>query len=61
MSDLLMGFLKHFKLCSDQCSQNILCVVSYVDKLNKRIGLNLTHHDINFIYNTKPAINRAGT
>lgn len=51
MSDLLTNYLKHFKLCPDQCAPIIFWVVSCVDELNKRLDLNLTHHDINCIYN----------
>ena len=50
MSDLLTNFLCHFKVCLDQCIPNVFRIVSSVDTLNKRLGLELTEHDINYVY-----------
>ena len=50
MSDLLTNFLHHFKVCPDQCTPNIFRVISSVDTLNRRLRLNLTEHDINYVY-----------
>ena len=50
MSDLITNFLRHFKVCADQCTPNVFRIVSSVDTLNKRLGLKFTKHDINFIY-----------
>ena len=50
ISDLLTNFLWHFKVYPDQCTPNIFRIVSNVDTLNKRLGLNLTEHDIKYIY-----------
>ena len=50
MSDLLTNFIRHFKVCPDQCTPNVLRVNSNVDTLNKRLGLNLIEHDINYAY-----------
>ena len=50
MSDLLTNFLCHFKVCLDQCIPNVFRIVSSVDTLNKRLGLKLTEHDINYVY-----------
>lgn len=49
MSDLLINFLRHFIVCHDQCTPNVFRVVSSVNVLNKRLGLKLTEHDINYI------------
>ena len=51
MSKLLTNFLRHFKICLDQCTPNIFRVVSSVAKLSRRLRLNLTEHDINWIKN----------
>lgn len=51
MSDLSRNFLRHFKVCLDQCTPNIFRVISFLVKLNKRLGLSLIEHDINFVYN----------
>ena len=50
MSDLLANFLRHFKVCPDQCTSNVFRIVSSVDTLNKKLELRLTKHDINYIY-----------
>ena len=50
MSDLLANFLRHFKVCPDQCTPNVFRIVSSVDALTKRLSLKLTEHDINHIY-----------
>ena len=50
MSKLLTNFLKHFKVFPDQCTSNVFRVVSSVDELNRRLGLSLTEHDINYVY-----------
>ena len=50
MSDLLTNFLRHFKVCPDQCTPNVFRIISRVETLNKRLGLKLIEHNINFIY-----------
>lgn len=50
MSGLLTNFLRHFKVCTNQCTPNIFRIVSSVDALNKKLGLRLIEHDINYIY-----------
>ena len=50
MSDLLTNFLRHFKVCLDQCTPNVFRIVNSVDTLNKKLGLKLTEHDINYVY-----------
>ena len=34
-----------------QCVPNMFSILGSVDALNEKIGVNLTHHDINWIYN----------
>lgn len=51
MNDLLINYLRYFKLCSDQITPNVFQVVNAIDTLNKQLGLKLTIHDINYIYN----------
>lgn len=50
MSDLLRNFLRHFKVCPDQCTPNIFRVISFEVELNRGPGLSLIEHDINFVY-----------
>lgn len=49
MSKLLTNFLRHFKLCTDQCTPNIFRVVSSIAELDGRLSLNLIGDDINFV------------
>lgn len=50
MSDLHTNFLRHFKVCLNQCTPNVFRFISNVDTINKRLRLNLTEHDINYVY-----------
>ena len=50
MSDLLTNFLRHFKVCLDQCTPNMFRIVNSVDTLNKKLKLKLTKHNINYVY-----------
>ena len=34
-----------------QCSPNVFRILGSVDKLNLKMGVNLTHHDVNWVYN----------
>ena len=53
---ILMGkvtrdfFISH-RLCSTQCSPNLFRILGNVNALNRKMGVNLTHHDVNWVYN----------
>ena len=47
---LVIGTLRFYGLCPDQLPPNFFRVVSYVSRLNQLFGLQLDHHDINFMY-----------
>ena len=47
---LIIGTLRFYGLCPDQLPPNFYLVVSCVSRLNHIFGLQLNHHDINFIY-----------
>ena len=47
---LVIGTLRFYGLCPDQLPPNFFRVVSCVSKLNQLFGLQLDHHDINFMY-----------
>ncbi|XP_075670269.1 uncharacterized protein LOC142640050 [Castanea sativa] len=47
---LIIGTLGFCGLCPDQFSLNFYRVVSCVSRLNKMFGLQLNHHNINFMY-----------
>ena len=39
------------RLCPTQCSPNLFRILGNVDALNRKMGVNLTHHDVNWVYN----------
>ena len=45
------NYLRYFRLSPTQCAPNMFRVLGCIEVLNKRMNLNLTHHDINWIYN----------
>ena len=51
MSTVTRDYLRAHRLALTQCAPNMFRILGYVDALNERMGLNLTHHDINWIYN----------
>ena len=50
MDLLLLSTLRFYGLCPDQLPPNFYQVVSCVSRLNQIYGLQLNHHDINFMY-----------
>ena len=44
-------YLRVHRLAPIQCAPNMFKILGCVDALNERMGFNLTHHDINWIYN----------
>ena len=44
-------YLRAHRLPPTQCAPNMFRILGSVDALNERMGLNLTHHDVNWIYN----------
>ena len=51
MSTLTRNFLRFFRLSPTQCAPNMFRVLWSIEVLNERMNLNLTHHDVNWIYN----------
>ena len=51
MGTFTRNFLRFFKLSPTQCAPNMFRVLGSIEALNKRMNLNLTHHDMNWIYN----------
>ena len=47
---LIIGTFRFYGLCPDQLPPNFYQVVSCVNRLNQQFGLQLNHHDINFMY-----------
>ena len=50
MGIVTRNYLRTHRLALTQCAPNMFKILSYVDALNERMGLNLTHHDVNWIY-----------
>ena len=51
MGTLTRNYLRYFRLSLTQCKSNMFRVLRSIEALNERMNLNLTHHDINWIYN----------
>ena len=53
---ILMGIvtrdhLRAHRLATTQCAPNMFRILGSIDTLNERMGLNLTHYDVNWVYN----------
>ena len=51
MGTVTKNYLRAHRLVPTQCAPNIFRILGSVDALNERMGLGLTHHDINWVYN----------
>ena len=51
MGTVTRDYLKAHKLAPIECAPNMFRILRSVDTLNERIGLVLTYHDINWVYN----------
>ena len=51
MGTITKNYLRFFRLPSTQCAPNMFRVLGSTEALNERMNLNLTHHDVNWVYN----------
>ena len=51
LSRVTRDYLITHRLCPTQCTPNVFRFLGSVDALNKKMGVNLTHHDVNWVYN----------
>ena len=51
MGTITRNYLRFFRLSLTQCAPNMFMVLGSIEVLNERMNLNLTHHDVNWIYN----------
>ena len=51
MGTVTKDYLRAHRLAPTQCAPNMFRILGSVDDLNKKIGLNLTHHYVNWVYN----------
>ena len=51
MGTIIKNYLRFFRLSPTQCALNMFRVLRTIEVLNERMNLNLTHHDVNWVYN----------
>ena len=51
MGTVTRDYLRAHRLALTQCAPNMFRILCCIDALNEKMGLNLTHHDINWTYN----------
>ena len=51
MGNITRNYLRFFKLSPTQCAPNMFRVLGSIEALNERMNLQLTHHDVNWVYN----------
>ena len=51
MGRAIKDYLIAYRLVPTQCAANMFKIVGSVDALNEKMGVNLTHYDVNYIYN----------
>ena len=51
MVTITRNYLRFFRLSPTQCAPNMFRVLGSIEVLNERINLNLTYHDVNWVYN----------
>ena len=44
---VMRDYLRHFRLAPIQCAVNVFRILGNVDALNEKMGLRLTHHNVN--------------
>ena len=47
MGTITRDYLRVHRLAPTQCAPNMFRILGSVDALNEKMGLNLTHHDVN--------------
>ena len=50
MGTITRNYLRFFRLSPTQCAPNMFRVLGSIEALNERMNLNLTHHDVNWVY-----------
>ena len=51
MGRVTRDYLIAHRLSPTQCAPNMFRILGSIDALNEKMGLNFTHHDVNWIYN----------
>lgn len=51
MGPITRNYLRFFRPSPTQCGPNMFKVLGSIETLNEWMNLNLTHHDVNWVYN----------
>ena len=51
MGTVTRDYLRAHRLAPTQCIPNMFRILGSVDALNEKMGLNLTYHNVNWVYN----------
>ena len=51
MGPMIRNYLRFVRLTPTQYIPNVFRILGCVDALNEKMGLQLTHHDVNWVYN----------
>ena len=51
MGNIMRNYLRFFRQSPTQCAPNMFRVLGSIEVLNEIMNLNLTHHDVNWVYN----------
>ena len=51
MGGVTRDYLRAHRLAPIQCTPNMFRILGSVDAFNEKMGLGLTHHDVNWVYN----------
>ena len=51
MGRITRDYLKAHRRAPTQCALNMFRILGSVNTLNEKMGLGLTHHDVNWVYN----------
>ena len=51
LGTIIRNYLRFFRLSPTQCAPNMFRVLRSAEALNDRMNLNLTHHNVNWVYN----------
>ena len=51
MGTVTRDYLRAHRLAPTQCASNMVRILGSVNTLNEKMSLNLTYHDVNWVYN----------
>ena len=51
LGTITRDYLRAYRLAPIQCAPNMFKILGSIDTLNEKMGLGLTHHDVNWVYN----------